>query len=391
MRPAPVDAGFSLVEMTVATALLTLVLGVVFQLLDPAQGAFRTAPERADVQQRLRAAATTLGDAIARAGAGPSYGPAAGVLVEHIAAVFPYRLGRIDADPPGTVRGDAVTLLRVEPGARQTTLVQPLAAQSGTTVVALETNCMQGDPSCGFRADARVLVIGEGGRFDLFTITGVLGATLTLRHDTRDSSYVYPAGTPLVEASMHTFYLKADAASDQRRLMRYDGDTGAEQPAVEHVAALSFRFRGDPQPPRPLNASAPGLPHASYGPAPPATSDQPTGYPPGENCVFQRDALLQPSSRLPPLGVGTLIDLAPADFSDGPWCADPADPNRYDADLLRVRAVVMTIRIEASAASLRGPAGPLFSRGGTARRADRVVVDAEQTVEFAPVNLFPGR
>ena len=56
-----------------------------------------------------------------------------------------------------------------------------------------------------------------------------------------------------------------------------------------------------------------------------------------------------------------------------------------------MRAVTVTVRIEASAASLRGPAGLLFARGGTARSVDRVVVDAEQTLDITPPNLFPGR
>lgn len=386
------ETGFSLVETVVASALLLLVMGVVFQALNPAQGAFRTAPERADVQQRLRVALTVLARTIGQAGSGPVYGAAAGPLVERVAAVFPYRVGRRNADAPGTARPDAMTVLWVERGAHQASLAQPLAASSGPAVISLESHCPQGDPSCGFTAGSMVLVVGDAGRFDLFSVTAVQATTLTLQHNTRDSLFVYPAGSAIVEVHSRTFSLKPDLANDQFQLVRYDGDDGAEAPVVDHVAALSFRYRAEPLPPRMIKSvTDPNGPWTTYGPRPPVPIEQPTSFPPGENCVFQLDGASNPSPRLPDLGASALVDLPLSQLNDGPWCADEADPNRFDADLLRVRAVTVTVRIEASAASLRGPAGLLFARGGTAHSADRVVVDAEQTLDLTPPNLFPGR
>src|SRR5262245_9320743 len=68
------ERGFSLIEMVVAVALTMVAVGSVFSLLDPAQGAFATGLEAADVQQRLRVAQNSLFDDFAMAGAGPQIG-----------------------------------------------------------------------------------------------------------------------------------------------------------------------------------------------------------------------------------------------------------------------------------------------------------------------------
>jgi hypothetical protein len=78
-------------------------------------------------------------------------------------------------------------------------------------------------------------------------------------------------------------------------------------------------------------------------------------------------------------------------LSDGPWCPDATNANRWDADLLRIRRVAVTLRVEAAAAMLRGPAGPLFVNGGTARGGLAWVPDQEVRFEVAPRNLNLGR
>jgi hypothetical protein len=183
-----------------------------------------------------------------------------------------------------------------------------------------------------------------------------------------------------------------DSPSDQQQLVRYDGDGGGDVPMVDHVVGLSFRYFGNPLPPAAVKPpDAPQGPWATYGPRPPLATEQPTLYAAGENCVFQLDAVAGPVPRLPVLGAGALVELPVAQLSDGPWCPDAVDPNRFDADLLRVRRVAATVRVEASSASLRGAAGPLFSRAGLARRADRSVADVELSFDVAPVSLDAGQ
>ena len=95
-----------------------------------------------------------------------------------------------------------------------------------------------------------------------------------------------------------------------------------------------------------------------------------------------RDEVANAVPRLPPVAAAAGRSLASCTRSmltDGPWCPDAAATNRFDADLLRIRMIVVSVRVESANETLRGPAGPLFIRGGTSpgghrlpfRRSDR--------------------
>ncbi len=55
------QAGFTIIEMMIATAMMMAVMGAIFTVTNPAQGAFQAQGEVADMQQRLRAAVDVLG------------------------------------------------------------------------------------------------------------------------------------------------------------------------------------------------------------------------------------------------------------------------------------------------------------------------------------------
>jgi hypothetical protein len=188
-----------------------------------------------------------------------------------------------------------------------------------------------------------------------------------------------------------TYWLKSDAATATYQLMVNDTANSVDVPVVDHVVALAFEYYGDPQPPllrQPADAAGPWV--TTYGPAPPVTAVAP--FVAGENCVFAYDATA-PQPRLPAFDdPGTSpIKLGAAEFTDGPWCPNDGDPDRWDADLLRIRAVHVTVRVEAAPAALRGPASVLFAHGGTSRTADRWVPDEEVRFQVAPRNLNFGR
>ena len=93
------------------------------------------------------------------------------------------------------------------------------------------------------------------------------------------------------------------------------------------------------------------------------------------------------------MGAGglTQVEITQQDLTDGPWCADAAKPNRFDADLLRIRRVRVTVRVQAALASMRGPLGTLFMKGGTAKAGERFIPDQEVTFDVTPRNLNLGR
>ena len=97
-------------------------------------------------------------------------------------------------------------------------------------------------------------------------------------------------------------------------------------------------------------------------------------------------------SRLTPLGdADAPVEIAPALLTDGPWCPDAGARNRFDADLLRIRRVRFILRVQTALASLRGPAGMLFTNGGVARAGGRYVPDLEIQLDVTPRNLNLGR
>ena len=374
------DGGFSLIELLIATSLMLLVMASAFQAMHPAYGSFRAEPEKTDLQQRLRVATETLTRELLAAGGGTFQGQNVGPLDDFFASILPFRQGRRNADPPGTYKGDTLTLLHVEPGAAQTTIAQPLVAQSSAVQVNLDPGCPPTDPLCGFRSGMNVLVFDETGSYDTFTITSVSGLALNLRHNMRDTPKTYPANLArIVEATPHTYYLKSDPGTGTYQLTQYDGAGGADVPVVDHVVGLSFEYFGDPQPPsmlRPLTDLS--GPWTTYGPKPPAS---------GDNCVFVGNGSPMPVARLAVLGGGPgLVRLTPAELTDGPWCPDAVNANRFDADLLRVRSVAVIVRIEAADSTLRGPAGPLFARAGTSTGGDGFVPDQEIRFEVSPRN-----
>jgi hypothetical protein len=95
-------------------------------------------------------------------------------------------------------------------------------------------------------------------------------------------------------------------------------------------------------------------------------------------------------STRPPGGL-TLVELTSSMLTDGPWCPDSLSANRFDADLLRVRRIHVSLRVQSALASLRGPAGVLFAHGGTARAGDRYVPDLVTQFDITPRNLNLAR
>jgi type II secretory pathway pseudopilin PulG len=185
-----------------------------------------------------------------------------------------------------------------------------------------------------------------------------------------------------------TYWLKADAASASYQLMAVESSNGVDVPVVDNVVALAFEYFGDPQPPamrKPL--SDPIGPWTTYGPKPSAAAA--ALFAAGENCVFVSDVSSPPQPRLAILDAsgGPLAALTPSQLTDGPWCPDEGAPDRWDADLLRVRSIGIRIRVQAAMPELRGPAGPWFVHGGTSRGGHQWVPDMEIRLRVSPRNL----
>ena len=387
------ERGFTLAEMLVATVIVLVVLASVFALFNPALGAFRSQPEMAGVQQRLRLSVLDISNALLTAGAGTYRSTAAGPLTNVLAPVMPYRFGSQGSDPAQQVffRSDTMTSLSVPAGAAESSVALAVTTPLADVVVRLDEACPPGVPACGFQAGDRVLIFDDGGSFDTFSVTGISGAD-GLQHANDALSQAYAAGARVVEIATDTVYLRMAGDGDNSQLMHYDGNR-TEAALIDHIATLGFEYFGDPMPPTLIRASTePVGPWTNYGPRPPAVGVDHAAdtWPAGENCAF---AVVggQQQPRLPTLGAGSLVPLGQALLTDGPWCPDATSPNRFDADLLRVRTIRVTVRLRTGVAALRGAATRLFSRPGQGRDAASLVPDQEIRFDVAPRNLSLSR
>jgi hypothetical protein len=392
------QAGFSFVEALVAIALVLAVTAATFAVMDPAHGAFALLPEASDMQQRLRVSADTLYEDLVMAGGGMYLGPTSGSLVHFFAPIVPYRTDLNHADAPGTAKADTISLMYVPSTVAQTTLATmgPDASVAGVGID-VQPGCPASSESCGFESGMTVVILDASGLHDTFTVSGVSRSLLNLQSTSQNLSYAnYPPHTTTIAQIVSVVYsLKLDPAAGAFQLVRSVGGGGSDQPVADHIVGLSFDYFGDPHPPRltgrPL--TDPVGPWTTYGPRPPPLDAQdPTrAYPLGENCTFLVDPLtgLQ-VPRLPVLDAdagGTPVRLTAAQFADGPWCPDESNANRWDADLLRIRMVTVTLRMQSANAALRGPAGLLFANGGRATGVSRWLPDLQVSFQVTPRNL----
>lgn len=207
-----------------------------------------------------------------------------------------------------------------------------------------------------------------------------------------DTITLFSVARNVAQPTSATFWLKIDDAAATYQLMINESANNVDVPVIDNLVGLAFEYYGDPRPPairQPADPSGPW--QTTYGPAPAATETPP--FAAGENCIFVNDGVSTPQPRLADLGAaGTaLVKLTAAQLSDGPWCPTDTAANAWDADLLRVRAVAVTMRVQAALSSLRGPASVLFAHGGTSRGGHQWVPDHEVRFQMTPRNLNFGR
>ncbi len=390
----PHERGFTVLEMLIATAILMAVTGSVFGLMDPAQGFFAAQPEISDMQQRVRIGVEALQKDLLMAGAGTYSGTKVGTLGNYMASILPDREGNQTPDPPGTFKcttdfcddlggSDAITIMYVPPTVAQTTIRDPMPANSSEIKVEAQAGCPSSDELCGFKEGMQVLIFDETGTYDVFSITKVQSSALHLQHKGTDLSKAYSQGAYITQIASYTYWLKTDTVAENYQLMRYDGYQ-TDLPIADNVVGMAFEYFGEPAAPaliKPL--TDPKGPWTNYGPKPKSDAG---------NCIFDlASGQHVAKSTMPALGTGPLVKLTKDKLIDGPWCPDGTIGNRFDADLLRIRKVKVTIRFQVSNKGLRGKDTTLFMRPGTSSGGTRFVPDRELAFEVSPRNLNFGR
>ena len=397
-RRVRTSAGVTVVELMVAMAVTLVLSGAVFGVVNALQGLAASQPEVNAMQQGLRTTLHLLANELVNAGAGLDRTTLAGPLVQVLPPVVPYRRGQVGDDGRAgvTFRSDVLSLVYVAGAAAQAPVLGAMDDGARLTVD-LGPNCGALAPTsvCGFVRGMRALVVDPTGAHDFVTVEDVAGSRVRLAYRGALASPYTDGRAVLAHAAVHSYALRTDPAAGTPQLAHYDGFV-TELAAVDHVAALSFEYFGEPEPPRLRAAVRPAespRPWTTYGPAPPpiGVDDAATSWGPGENCVFavaQGAHVPRLASLGPPVG---FVPLPGAVFGDGPWCPDERAPRRYDADLLRIRRVRIRVRVEAAARAMRGPVGQLFLRAGAGSFGVIQAPDQTAVLDITPRSLSAGR
>ena len=301
-------AGFMLLELVIAAAITCAVAALLFRLAIAAQSAVSVQGSTADQQQRLRVAAEALRHDLSMAGAGPARGAGRGPLIRIFPPVLPARVGLIRPDPELTAQSDRISIVYVPETHAQTALQTGMAASSSPLAIdGSAPGCVPGT-ACDFVPGDRAVIYDptvEGGAHELLTVAGV-DAARALLVPSAPLSRPYPSGARVALVVVRSYYF--DPAG--RRLMAYDG-VRSDLPLVDRVAEMEVGYFAD-----------------------------------------RGGTALQP--------------LPIAQLADGPLAGEA--PNRFDADLLRIRRVRIRLRLQNE------------SRTGSVR-------DLETTVDVAPPNM----
>lgn len=338
-----------LAELVIAAAIVMMLLGSVFSLVDPTRGALAVQPHAADAHQRLRAAFVRLQTDLMLAGSGPH--PTLDVSVARLRApVVPALVGHRHPPAAGaTFAADAVTILYAPPRSPVALLASPLAGPAADVQLGPgPARCRGGATTCVFETGSLALVFDRDGRSDIVRVARVFDDALRVQPIAGGSVQAFAAGASIVPLELRAYYHDRAAAQ-----LRYQDGWVTDVPVLDDVVGLTLRYFGGGA--LPADAGGDGLAAACLRGRPPAP-------PPGQ------------------AGGDPERELAPSLFRDGPRCGGRLP---YDVDLFRIRRVRVEIRLQVSGAWLRGRDPSLFARPGPARDGRRQVPDLTGVFDVA--------
>lgn len=314
--------GYVLFEVLIGAAIACGTCAVLFRLAGAAQAAVSVQGDAAEQQQRLRVATEALRHDLMAAGAGPSHGAAHGPLIRVFPPIVPARIGDLNPDPELTARGDRLSIVFVPETRAQATLRSAMASASSALAIDGTPVCTPGT-ACDFLPGDRAIVYDPSteGAADEFLTIGAVDTARDLLVPLAPLTRAYTAGARVARVVIRVYHL--DAAG--KRLMVYDGER-SDLPLIDRVVDMRVTYFVDPRP----------------------------------------DALR--SIPLSDLGGTAPRPLTLAQLTDGPFAGQP--PNRFDADLLRIRRVQITLKLQTESA-----AGPIR--------------DLETSIVVSPPNMGP--
>ena len=319
--------GFTLIEVLIALALLTVAAVPILWMCDASHRLARSQAEAGDMQQRVRVAAEKLQRDLVMAGSGPPGG--SGIrLLDVLGPVIPARTGLRLADAELSAYSDRISILYVPADGWECALTAAMPTSLADLQIDPAASGCGGAGLCGFVQGTRAIVLdvhAPGAGYEVFSVTGIAGALAHGVPNVPFSQIYAPPYARVMPVVQRTYYFDRPG----RRLMVYDGYQ-SDMPLLDNVVDVRFSYFADAVP-------GPGL---------------------------------------RPLPIGQLSDGPPVGVA----------PNRFDADVRAIRLIRVTLRVEAAGDDVRG-AGPRFASAGHSTSGYALVPDLEITFDVAPRNM----
>ena len=222
--------GFTVIELMISLAIVTLLAGALAALAQPAREVFDRVPAELELQQRGRTAIDVISNAVRSAGRNVPATNELGSFADMLPSVA-------FTDPDES--GEAFSTLTVTTPAVNGGQGVLVAGHDGafTPLTLGPARCPNIMDVCGFSPGTMAIIADGAGHHDLFEVAATAGGARTLTPD-RALSQAYPAGSAVIEIDQHTFSL-ASQADGSFSLIR-ETAAGAIQPVIDGVASLLF-------------------------------------------------------------------------------------------------------------------------------------------------------
>jgi prepilin-type N-terminal cleavage/methylation domain-containing protein len=309
--------GFSLLECLVSLALLSVVMAVLLPAIVRGMQLARLQPDVVDLDQRLRVAHAAIQRALEEAGAGTVSAPLSASLAGRMPVVFPARRAVTGGDLPEAAYADRLSILRIREDGWDAPLAASMSFPTSPLMLAGGPPCPIADDRCGFRPGDLAVLGDRTGAFDLLEVASAAAGIVEHAPAALSQPYLVEEHARLGRARMRQF-----SFDPGRRQIRLGDGLNNDLPMLDSVSSFACTYYGL------------ALPPLEPRPALGTTS-----------CLFNADG----SSRLAalPASGAEWVELPLTSFRDGPFCGSGIA--RYDADLLRIRRVVVLIRVGAPA------------------------------------------
>lgn len=188
-----------LLELLVSTGIVIGILGAVFTLFGPFDGAVAVQSRAADLQQRQRTVLSRLHRDLLMAGSGPHSGDLASLA--HLRPPVVPALGGMRSSRPVS---DQVSVMFAS-GESMALLATPLSGRLRRVTVTPGPGCRWLPCGLSTEGGGLVLVFDEDGRSGLYRAVGLRGTVATLEFLGPTIPGAYPAGARLLAVSIHTY------------------------------------------------------------------------------------------------------------------------------------------------------------------------------------------